>query len=94
MTIGSEDQLYPRLIEVKCVSLENYRFFWTANEVATAQALGSWYYLYLLPSSGPGKLRIDMLRIIPDPQVAILNCPEQWSVEDNVLECKIRSHLE
>lgn len=36
-------------IEVKAVSRENWRFFWSRNEIQKAQEFGSQYFLYLVP---------------------------------------------
>lgn len=89
VTVQAEDQLSPRFIEVKAVSPEDYRFYWSANELAMAQSLRSWYHLYLLPTNAHGAFRIELLRIIRDPHIAVLGRPDEWSVEGNVLECKM-----
>jgi hypothetical protein len=92
ITVDSEDQLSPRFIEVKAVSLDDYRFFWTANELALARSLGSWYYLYLLPTTARREFLINLLRIVPDPAFQVLECQDEWSVEGNVLECKMKGN--
>jgi Domain of unknown function (DUF3883) len=83
------DDCSPRFIEVKAVSLHDYRFFWTANEVAVARSLGSWYYLYLLPVEKSGRFSPEKMEIVCDPALNILERPSTWSIESNVLECKL-----
>jgi hypothetical protein len=73
----------PRYIEVKAVSAASYAFYWTENERSTAEALGGFYYLYLLPVDTLGGLLIGQLVVIRDPYVAVGE-GEGWVVEAGV----------
>jgi len=66
-----------RLIEVKAVSLSDYGFNWTRNEMEKSKTEGNQYYLYLLPVLKKNEFNIEKLKIIQDPYRNILNS-EQW----------------
>jgi hypothetical protein len=66
-----------RLIEVKAVSLSDYGFNWTRNEMEASKTKGDQYYLYLLPVLNKNEFNIEKLKIIRDPYRNILNS-EQW----------------
>jgi len=55
-----------RFIEVKAVSSER-DFYWSLNEINTAKALGTQYYLYLVPVLRGGTFDLENLIIIRDP---------------------------
>ena len=60
---GSHDDRY---IEVKAVSRDN-DFYWSINEINTAKAYGTKYYLYLVPVMGSGNFDIQNMNMIQDP---------------------------
>jgi hypothetical protein len=93
VTLQSSCDILPRFIEVKAVSPTDYRFYWSANEMVVARTFGSWYYLYLLPIGSDGRPRRELLRMICDPHNTVLACPDQWSVETNVVQCRLVSDL-
>jgi hypothetical protein len=68
-----------RYIEVKAVSLSNWRFHWTRNEVCVAQRLGKQYYLYLLPIVSPGTPSLEKMRVIQDPITKVLENEQEWT---------------
>jgi len=78
----------PRVIEVKAVSKVDYRFYWSQREVVVAGLMGSSYFLYLVPCD-PVPL-IDKLSIISDPHVAVLGAPDRWTIEADVLSCRLK----
>jgi len=82
---GSE----PRYIEVKAVPAETYRFFWTSNERMVAELMKSHYYIYLLPVNPGKQFDIDKLKMIQDPITGILNSPEAWNVETDLMRCSL-----
>lgn len=54
-------------IEVKAISLIDYKFFWTRNEIQISQLIGDQYYLYLLPVISKTDFDIEKLQIIKNP---------------------------
>lgn len=90
VTINDNGMEEPRYIEVKAVSGSSLEFHWTRNEAATAKLLGQWYYLYLLPVTAGRGFAINELEIIPDPHASVLQAPDAWAVEPDVLRCHRR----
>jgi hypothetical protein len=78
-----------RFIEVKAVSRQNFRFYWTQNEVEVAAALGPLYYLYLVPVNAGGVPDVSEAKQISDPCTAVLSSAN-WRFEASVLECQLR----
>ena len=76
----SNAQLISIKIEVKAVSLKDYRFFWSKNEMKAAKTYGDRYYLYLVPCIGNNELDMENLKIIQDPHRHIID-NESWSCE-------------
>lgn len=91
VTISPIGKELPRYVEVKAVPSSIYRFFWSLNERNVAKTFGSWYFLYLLPVGKGGKLYLENLLIIEDPHTAILESPDKWAIEDNVLQCMLKT---
>ncbi len=87
VTFNKDGELVPRYIEVKAVSIPSLQFYWTRNEVRTAELLAEWYYLYLLPVINNGRFAIDELEIIANPHTTILQSINVWLVEHDVLRC-------
>ena len=77
----------PRYIEVKVVSGQSYKFYWSRNEVNVSVSFGEWYYLYLLPVDKSGSFNISQMQIIPDPNAIVLGPRTAWVVEPDVLCC-------
>lgn len=92
LSVCGDDSILPRYIEVKAVSRETYRFFWTSNEQNTARAFGPWYYLYLVPIGKSGAVDLKGLMIVGDPWRHVLGNPEEWAVEEGILECHLKNH--
>jgi hypothetical protein len=68
----------PRYIEVKAVSIVDYQFSWSRNEVEKSEVFRQSYYLYLLPVKGKNEFDINHLKIINDPYISVLNNKEEW----------------
>lgn len=84
-------EIAPRFIEVKVVSLLNYRFFWTRNEIAQAKDLKNNYYLYLLPVRGKN-FAPESLQIIQNPLINICNNHQSgWAQTIEVLSFSLTS---
>ena len=90
-TLADSVKVIPRRIEVKAVSGESCRFYWSQNEVEVARALGFLYYLYLLPLDKYGKFDISGLKIIADPYNVVIKDGAEWVCETNVLTCYLKS---
>jgi hypothetical protein len=84
------DQLEPRYIEVKAVPLDTYRFFWTGNERRVAELLKAHYFLYLLPVNRDKIFSLNNLKIIQDPISGILDSPDAWNVETDLVRCSLK----
>ena len=72
------DQLTVRLIEVKAVSLKDWNFVFTRNEVRVATENKSVYFLYLVPVV-KGQPRMDQAYVLENPVDNLLEADE-WRV--------------
>lgn len=68
---------FDRLIEVKAVSLADFKFFWSRNEIEAARTHGGNYFLYLLPVTKLG-FDIQRLKIIQNPFAEIFQNESNW----------------
>ena len=91
-SIEHNNNVFPRFIEVKAVSPTTFQFYWSKNEVAVAQALSHYYYLYLLPCKHNGKFDMDGLMIISDPYNTVLTKDSEWIVESDALICYTKTN--
>lgn len=71
------DVVEQRFIEVKAVSVFDFKFYWSRNEMEAAKAYGQRYFLYLLPASEKGFLS-DELEIIQDPFEQLSDTKAGW----------------
>jgi hypothetical protein len=78
--VNNKDDLITIKIEVKAVSLKDYRFYWSKNEMKAAKSYGNKYYLYLVPCLGDNKLDMENLKIVQDPHKHIIE-NGSWSCE-------------
>lgn len=90
VTIDPSGSTVPRYIEVKAVPLESYRFYWSRTEVLTAQNLGDWYFLYLLPVLRDGIFEMSKLKQFRNPAHSVLADPDSWDIDSDVLLCSLR----
>lgn len=81
----------PRYIEVKAVSPDTYRFYWSQNEIRVSKLLKKTYYLYLLPVKSRMKFINDKIIIISDPIQQIFDKSDTWNVEPDVVSCSLNS---
>lgn len=77
---------FPRYIEVKAVSMRDYRFFWTRNEIECAKLYGKNYYLYLVPVLGSTKFDYDNLVIIKNPYLNVYRKEDKWLRKVELME--------
>ena len=68
----------PRFIEVKAVSIWDYKFYWSKNEIDKAMTYQQNYYLYLLPVIGMNEFDIKKLKIINDPYSNVYENEGEW----------------
>ena len=78
----------PRFIEVKAVSDTDWHFYWSSREVTVARLMRHSYFLYLVPCKGGPT--IDALRVIEDPHTTVLAEPQVWTVEADILSCRLQ----
>lgn len=83
------DNTEPRYIEVKAVSPDSYRFYWSQNEIRVAKLLNKNYYLYLLPVESKMGFAINKMKIILNPIQVIFDNSDTWNVEPNVVCCSL-----
>jgi hypothetical protein len=79
-SIETPKRILPRYIEVKAVSFEDWKFFWSRNEMTMAKLLGGQYYLYLVPVKNKNSFDIKSMKIIQDPYKNILQ-NKNWGQE-------------
>ena len=72
-------QLCLRLIEVKAVSLKDWHFTFTMNEIQTATESKNAYFLYLVPVV-KGEPTVGKMRVLRNP-IATLDDSDQWTIE-------------
>lgn len=73
-----------RCIEVKAVSSDNFKFFWSSNEIEAASKHGKLYYLYLLPVISTDKFDLEALEIIQDPYKNVFLDKKLWSKAEKI----------
>lgn len=84
----SNGRAVPRFIEVKAVSLQSFRFFWSSEEVEAARLLRDAYFLYLVPTRGDGSFDMSEIWIVDNAYDNICRNPDQWAVQSDVLLCQ------
>ena len=75
---SSEENPIIRYIEVKAISLTDFRFFWSRNEIKVAKYYGERYYLYLLPVLSQGTFDIFKIAIISNAYKNVFLCSNTW----------------
>jgi len=67
-----------KYIEVKAVSKNDFRFFWSRNEINKSKIFGDLYYLYLIPISDRGEFETDNLKEIMNPYERVFKDNDSW----------------
>jgi hypothetical protein len=83
--LGEDGNPIQRYIEVKAVSLWDYGFNWTRNEIEKSKYYSKDYYLYLLPVVGMNKFDLESLKIIRDPYSNVYKNENEWIRMDELL---------
>jgi len=71
-----------RFIEVKAVSILDYRFNWSRNEIDKSKLYGMQYYLYLLPTIRGKRFDIKKLKIVRNPYISIFKNINKWARQE------------
>lgn len=71
-----------RFIEVKAVSVDDYKFYWSRNEMEIAKVFGEKYYLYLLPVISNNTFDFDKMIIKRNPFKSIYSNEQEWRKEE------------
>jgi len=88
--LDSQDNAIYRFIEVKAVSVWDYHFYWTRNEMDKAQQYQEAYWLYLLPVVSKGKFDMAMLKTISNPFNNVCMNGEQWEKQEEVVSFTLK----
>lgn len=67
-----------RYVEVKAVSVEDYKFYWSRNEMEIAKVFGETYYLYLLPVILNNTFDFDKMIIKRNPFKTVYSNEQEW----------------
>ncbi len=80
--LDSNSKRIDRYIEVKAVSIENYKFYWSRIEIEIAKVFGEKYYLYLLPVISKNTFDFEKLMIVNNPFKNIYSNGLDWEKEE------------
>lgn len=80
--LDSNTKRIERYIEVKAVSVEDYKFYWSRNEMTIAKVFGEKYYLYLLPFTSSNIFDFEKMTIIQNPFRNIYSNELAWRKEE------------
>ena len=80
-----------RYIEVKAVSLPEYNFYWSRNEIEKAKIFGGKYYLYLIPVKAKNTFDFENLLIINNPFENIYLNHSDWIKHQETISLSKRS---
>lgn len=75
-----DNRVSPIFIEVKAVSIDDWKFYWSRNEIEKAKLLKDKYFLYLLPVKNDKELDLGSLLIINNPYKNIIQS-KAWEGE-------------
>ncbi len=88
--IRRDGKIIPKYIEVKAVSSDDWKFYWSKNEISKAKCLGESYYLYLIPVKNRKTLEITALRQIKNPYRKVFLNQKHWRQEIEILSFSIK----
>lgn len=80
--LNSNSKRINRFIEVKAVSIGDYKFYWSKNEMEIAKVFGEMYYLYLLPVITSNIFDFEKLIIERNPFKNIYSNELEWKKEE------------
>jgi hypothetical protein len=79
--LDSNSKRIDRFIEVKAVSVNDYKFYWSKNEMEIAKVFGEKYYLYLLPVGANNTFDFDKMIIKRNPFKSVYSNEQEWRKE-------------
>jgi len=71
-----------RYIEVKAVSVQDFKFYWSRNEMEISKVFGEKYFLYLLPVISNNSFDFEKLMIVNNPFKTIYLNQIEWNKEE------------
>lgn len=71
-----------RYIEVKAVSIQDFKFYWSRNEIEISKVFGEKYFLYLLPVVSNNTFDFEKLQMICNPFKNIYSNKLDWKKEE------------
>jgi hypothetical protein len=80
----SRSRRIERYIEVKAVSVDDYKFYWTRTEMGIAKVFGEKYFLYLLPVVANNTFDFEKLLIINNPFRNICLDQMEWTKQEEI----------
>lgn len=76
--LDSNSKRIDRFIEVKAVSVDDYKFYWSKTEIQIAKVFGEKYYLYLLPVGANNTFAFDKMIIKRNPFKSLYSNEQEW----------------
>lgn len=70
-----------KYIEVKAVSISDYRFYLSKNELEKSKILSKNYFIYLLPVMSKDNFDTNNLLIVQNPYASIYNDRNNWKMQ-------------
>ncbi|MBM3417887.1 MAG: DUF3883 domain-containing protein [Bacteroidetes bacterium] len=83
--LDSNSKRIDRFIEVKAVSVDDYKFFWSKTEMQIAKVFGEKYFLYLLPVGVNNTFEFDKMIIKRNPFKSVYSNQQEWKLEEEIL---------
>ena len=83
--LDSNSKRIERYIEVKAVSVDNYKFYWSRMEIEITKVFGEKYYLYLLPVISNNNFDFEKLIIIRNPFENVFSNVREWKKEEECI---------
>lgn len=80
--LDSNSKRIVRYIEVKAVSIQDFKFFWSRTEMEIAKIFGERYFLYLLPVITNNTFDFEKLIIVNNPFKNIYSNGLVWKKEE------------
>lgn len=80
--LDSNSRRIDRFIEVKAVSIADYKFYWSRTEIEVAKVFGEMYYLYLLPVVSNKTFDFEKLVIKRNPFKSVYSNELEWNKEE------------
>ncbi len=80
--LDSKSKPIDRFIEVKAVSEDDYKFYWSRTEMQIAKVFGEMYYLYLIPVKANNTFDFDKMIIQRNPFKSVYSNEQEWERQE------------